>query len=137
MRFQLKSLVVGVIVIAFLGLSAGAFAQNGLVRTHAYKASGPGGTSATTTLTLATGNIVTEVILCASAAVSVVEIYDTTVTSTRAAAITNVGATGPKIIIKVAVDEDSRFVTTFDLFSSGIFVYVSKGEAIIKRLAPI
>ncbi len=137
MRFESRgSIVAAIVVVLLLGLAMDGFAQNGQVRQSDYLASGPGGTSATTTLTLATGNLVTEVILSASAAGSVVEIYDTAVTTTRAAAIAAVG--GPKVLIKQATDENSSppFVS-MDNFTLGIFVYVSKGEVIIKRLRPI
>ena len=92
---------------------------------------------ASTTLALSTGNIVAAVIINSSAASAIVEVYDTAVTTTRAAALADAGL--PTIAIKCAVDEDSRVYVPVvpDLFSTGIFIYVANGQALIKRLSGI
>lgn len=88
-------------------------------------------TLATDTLSITTQNVVTGVILCASDASAVLELYDTDVTSTRAAALADAGA--PKIKLKVATDEDSKVWTGNVIFTTGIFVYLEDGEALIIR----
>ena len=94
-------------------------------------------TGATSVLTLATGNIIAGVILNSSSTTAVVEVYDTAVISSRAAALADAGHA--KIMIKVAADEayDKYLPPLGELFSTGIFIYVSDGQAVIKRRAGI
>ncbi len=88
-------------------------------------------TFATAAVSISTQNVVTGVILSASDSTAVLEIYDTDVTSTRAAALADAGS--PCLVIKCASDEQSIVWNGKLQLTTGMFLYLVDGEAIIYR----
>ena len=107
------------------------FAQELALQTDLVKVTdATAGSSATAALSLTNGSVVVGVILDASVATSFVEIYDSALTTYAAVK----AAVSPKLVLKVATDEDSIVYTGVnEYFTNGIFVYVVDGQVFIKR----